>query len=213
MAQYFQIHPRNPQLRLIRQAVGIIESGGVLAYPTDSSYALGCRFGNVQGAQRMRDIRMLDERHNFTLVCAALSDVGRYVKLRNEAYRFIRAFTPGPYTFIVPATREIPRRFQNQRRRTVGLRIPDSEIVNALLAELGAPLLSTTLIMPGDAQPQSDADQIRDMLEHKVELVIDGGVCGIEPTTVIDLVNHEPEVLRVGKGDIAMLKSNEAWAI
>ena len=213
MAQYFQIHPRNPQPRLIRQAVGIIESGGVLAYPTDSSYALGCRFGNAQGAQRMRDIRGLDERHNFTLVCAALSDVGQFVKLSNEAYRFIKAFTPGPYTFIVPATREIPRRFQNQRRRTVGLRIPDSEIVNALLAELGAPLLSTTLILPADEQPQSDADQIRELLDHKVDLVIDGGACGIEPTTVIDLVDHEPEVLRVGKGDIAMLQLNEARAV
>lgn len=184
----------------------------MLAYPTDSSYALGCRFGNAEGAQRMREIRALDGRHNFTLVCAALSDVGQFMKLSNEMYRFIKSFTPGPYTFIVPATREIPRRFQNQRR-TVGLRIPDSEIVNALLAELGAPLFSTTLILPGDEQPQSDADRIRELLEHKVDLVIDGGACGIEPTTVIDLVNHEPEVVRVGKGDIAMLQSGEARAI
>jgi len=206
MAQYFQIHPHNPQPRLIRRAVEIVLDGGVIAYPTDSSYALGCLLDNTLAIQRMREIRALDENHNFTLVCSGLSEVGVYVKLANEAHRLIKSLTPGPYTFILPATREVPRRFQNQRRRTVGLRIPRAPIVSALLSELNAPLMSTTLILPNEELPQNDAQRIREVLEHYIDLVIDGGACGLEPTTVVDLVDGEPKVLRVGKGDLSPLQ-------
>ena len=201
MAQYFSIHPDNPQRRLIRQAVEIIRGGGVVAYPTDSSYALGCHLGDKQAQDRIRRIRRLDDRHNFTLVCRDLSEVGAYAQLGNDTYRLLKAHTPGPYTFVLPASREVPKRLQNPKRKTVGLRVPDSAIVQDLLSELGEPLMSVTLILPDDTEPLSDPQEIRERLEHHVDLVIDGGSCGVEPTTVVNLVEAVPRIRRVGKGD------------
>lgn len=202
MAQYFAIHPTHPQPRLIRQAVDIIRHGGVVAYPTDSSYALGCHIGDKEAMERIRAIRQLTDRHNFTLVCRDLSQVALYAKVDNVTYRLLKANTPGPYTFILPATREVPRRLQNPRRRTIGLRVPDHVIAQALLAELGEPLMSVTLMLPGEPAPMNDPREIRDALEHRVDLVIDGGPCDIEPTTVVDLESGVPRVTRVGKGDV-----------
>ncbi len=201
MAQYFQIHPVNPQSRLIKQAVEIIRQGGVIVYPTDSSYAIGCHIGDKAAMDRIRRIRRLGSDHNFTLVARDLSEIGLYARLDNERYRRIRAVTPGSYTFILPATRQVPRRLQHPRRRTIGLRIPDSRIVQALLAELGEPIMSSTLILPGADAPLSDPVEIREILEHDVDLVIDGGHCGIEPTTVVEWIDDLPVVTRHGKGD------------
>lgn len=203
MAQYFQIHPTHPQPRLIRRAAGIVRAGGVIAYPTDSSYALGCHIGDKAALERIRRIRRLDEDHNFTLVVRDLSELAQYARVGNADYRVLKANTPGPYTFILPATREVPRRLQHPRRKTIGLRMPDTPIVRALLAELGEPLLSTTLILPGEALPLSDPEEIRARLEHDVDLVIDGGFCGLEPTTVVVLENGVARVTRRGKGDVA----------
>ena len=200
MAQYFQIHPQNPQLRLIKRAVGIVREGGVIAYPTDSSYALGCHIGDKNSMDRIHTIRRLDKNHNFTLVARDLSEVSLYVKLENRQYRLIKAYTPGPYTFILPASREVPRRLQNLKRKTIGLRIPDYPIVLALLDELAEPMMSSTLILPDANEPLSDPHDIREKLEHEVDLVIDGGPCGLEPTTVIDLVGEVPTIARQGKG-------------
>lgn len=200
MAQYFQIHPVNPQPRLIKQTVEIINDGGVVVYPTDSCYALGCHIGDKNAMDRIRTIRRLDEDHNFTLVSRDLSQISEYAKLENEQYRLIKACTPGPYTFILPATRQVPRRLQHPKRKTIGLRIPDSAIVSALLLELGEPLMSSTLILPGE-QPMSDPREIRERLEHFVDLVVDGGYCGIEPTTVVRWLGDRPEVIRTGRGD------------
>ncbi|MBK6512160.1 MAG: threonylcarbamoyl-AMP synthase [Haliea sp.] len=203
MSQFFQIHPDNPQARLVRQAVDIIKQGGVVVYPTDSAYALGCHIGDKSALDRIRRIRKLDDRHNFTLVCRDLSEIATYAKVSNAAYRLLRHTTPGPYTFILPATSEVPRRLMHPKRKTVGLRVPDNVIAAALLADLGEPLMSVTLIMPGDEFPLIDPYDIRETLQHEVDLVIDGGYCGLEPTTVVDLADETPVVMRVGKGDVA----------
>jgi len=205
MAQYFQIHPQNPQARLIKQAAEIIRQGGVIAYPTDSSYALGCQIGDKAALERIRRIRRTDDRHNFTLVCRDLSEVGLYAKVTNADYRIMKANTPGPYTFVLAATREVPRRLQNPRRKTIGLRVPDHPIPQALLAELNEPLMSSTLILPGERLPLSDPEEIRRRLEHQVDLVIDGGYCGLEPTTVVVLEDGKATIARRGKGEIAPL--------
>lgn len=201
MAQYFEIHPDNPQLRLIKQAVEILRKGGVIAYPTDSSYALGCHIGDKQALDRIRRIRQVSKTHNFTLVCRDLSEVGVYAKVDNKVYRLLKHYTPGPYTFILEATGEVPRRLLNVKRKTIGLRVPDNPISLALLEELGQPLMSSTLLMPDTKLPLNDPYEIRQQLEHQVDLVIDGGHCELEPTTVVDLVSGIPEIIRVGKGD------------
>lgn len=201
MAQYFEIHPKNPQRRLIKQAVDIMRAGGVIVYPTDSSYAIGCHIGDKSSMDRIRRIRRLDKKHNFTLVARDLSEISLYAKIDNEQFRMIKAYTPGPYTFIVPATRQLPRRIQNPKRKTIGLRIPDSEIVRSLLTELKEPIMSSTLILPKQDLPMSDPHEIRNILEHEVDAVIDGGLCGFEPTTVIEWVGDTPVVRREGKGN------------
>jgi len=201
MSQYFQIHPVTPQQRLINQAVDIIRKGGVIAYPTDSAYALGCRLDDKQAMDRIRQIRNLDERHHFTLVCRDLSEIGVYARVNNTAFRLIKAHTPGPYTFILAATREVPRRLLHPKRKTIGLRVPDNAIAQALVAGMGEPLASTTLQLPGDERPLSDPEVIRERLERQVDLVIDGGHGPVEPTTVVDFVEDVPEVVRHGAGD------------
>ncbi len=205
MSQFFQIHPVNPQLRLIAQAVEIIRADGLIVYPTDSSYALGCHVGDKTGMERIRRIRELDKQHNFTLVCRDLSEISTYAKVDNSSYRLLKSLTPGPYTFILKATHEVPRRLQNPKRKTIGIRIPENPIAQALLEELGEPLMSSTLILPGQERPETDAHDIRERLEHEVELVIDGDNCGLEPTTVIDLVDGSMEVVRKGRGSDQVL--------
>jgi tRNA threonylcarbamoyl adenosine modification protein (Sua5/YciO/YrdC/YwlC family) len=207
MSQYFQIHPDNPQPRLIKQAVDIINSGGVIVYPTDSGYALGCLIGDKSAMERIRAIRKVDDRHNFTLVCRDLSEISLYAKLDNTAFRLIKNFTPGPYTFILPATREVPRRLQHPKRKTIGLRVPDNRICMALLETLGQPLMSSTLILPDEELPLTDPYDIRHALEHSVDLIIDGGNCGIVPTTVVDLVDGTPVVVRAGLGPADVFES------
>ena len=205
MAQYFQIHPINPQPRLIKRAIEIVQHGGLIVYPTDSSYAIGCHIGDKSAMERIRRIRRVDDRHNFTLVCRDLSEVALYARLSNADYRLIRAHTPGAYTFILPATREVPRRLQNPRRKTIGLRVPDHPIAQALAAELREPLLSSTLILPGDATPLNDPEMIRERLEHEVDLVIDAGPAGLEPTTVVVLDDGVVDIARHGRGDVDAL--------
>lgn len=200
MSQYFQIHPDNPQQRLIHQAVEMVQNGAVIVYPTDSAYALGCHLGDKKALDRIRRIRQVDDKHNFTLVCRDLSEIATYAKVDNSAYRLLNAHTPGPYTFILKGTREVPRRLMHPKRRTIGLRVPDNNIVRMLLAELNEPLMSCTLILPGEDMPTTDANEIREMLEHQVDLVIDGGHCGIDPTTVVDMTGGVPEILRHGMG-------------
>ena len=202
MAQFFSINPDNPQLRLIRQAVAILRSDGVIVYPTDSCYALGCHLGDKNAMTRIRTIRQVDDRHHFTLVCRDLAEISHYAKVDNSQYRLLKASTPGSYTFILEATREVPRRLQHPKRNTIGLRIPRHPVVQALLEELKEPLLSSTLMLPGDELPLNDAEEIRDRLEHQVELVLDGGPCGLEMTTVIDLTGEVPELTRQGKGSL-----------
>ena len=203
MSQFFQIHPLNPQVRLIRQAVEIIRNDGLVVYPTDSSYALGCHVGDKRGMERIRRIRSLDNRHNFTLMCRDLSEISTYAKLDNSSYRLLKSLTPGAYTFILKATHEVPRRLQNPKRKTIGIRVPDHPVTQALLDELGEPLMSSTLILPGKDMPETDANDIRERLEHEVDLVIDGDHCGVEPTTVVDLVDGVARVLRQGCGSVA----------
>ncbi|QTR48713.1 L-threonylcarbamoyladenylate synthase [Candidatus Thiothrix anitrata] len=205
MSQYFQIHPENPQVRLVRQAVQIIRDGGVVVFPTDSSYAIGCSLDNKTAMERIQRIRRIDNKHNFTLICRDLSEIATYAIVDNINYRLIKSLTPGPYTFILQATREVPRRLQNAKRKTVGVRLPDHIVTQALLRELNEPLMSSTLILPGDDLPMIDPYQIRLSLEHQVDLVIDGGFCGHEPTTVVDLMESRPQVLREGKGSIGWL--------
>ncbi len=205
MSQYFAIHPENPQPRLIRRAADLIRSGGIVVYPTDSCYALGCHIGDKAATERIRAIRGVDERHHLTLVCRDLSELANYARVDNSQFRLLKAVTPGSYVFILKATRELPKRLQHPKRRTVGLRIPDHPVVDALLAELGEPILSSTLLLPGDELPYTDAAEIRERLEHQVELVLDGGSCGTEPSTVIDLTEVEPRLLRAGKGALASL--------
>ena len=205
MSQFFQIHPVNPQARLIRQAVEILRANGLIVYPTDSSYALGCHVGDKRGMERIRRIRALDNKHNFTLVCRDLSEIAIYARVDNSAYRLLRSLTPGPYTFILSATHEVPRRLQNPKRKTIGIRVPDHPIAQALLADLGQPLMSSTLILPGKDIPETEAEEIRERLERDVDLVIDGGHCGFEPTTVIDMSEGAPQVLRQGCGPVDIL--------
>ena len=202
MSQFFRIHPENPQLRLINQAVEIVRKGGVIAYPTDSAYALGCHIGDKKALERIRQIRRLDASHNFTLVCRDLSDLGTYAQVNNASYRLLKAYTPGPFTFILQAGREVPRRLVHPKRKTIGVRVPENEISQALLRELGEPLMSSTLILPDDEYPLTDPVEIRDLLEHQLDLVIDGGFCGLEPTTVVNLEDDAPRVTRQGRGII-----------
>ncbi len=205
MSQFFQIHPDNPQPRLIKQAVEILRGRGVIAYPTDSAYALGCLIGEKSAMERIRRIRRLDDEHNFTLMCRDLSELGTYARVDNSVYRLLRQHTPGPYTFILKATGEVPRRLMHPKRRTIGLRVPDNAVTLALLEALDEPLMSVTLILPGDDLPMTDPHDIRQTLEHQVDLVIDGGYCGLEPTTVVDLVELPPVVRRQGLGDASSL--------
>ena len=202
MAQFFSIHTDTPHSRLIKQAVTIVRSGGIIVYPTDSCYALGCHLGDKGAMIRIRTIRQVDERHHFTLVCRNLAEIATYAKVDNSQYRLLKATTPGSYTFILQATREVPRRMQHPKRNTIGLRVPDHPVVLALLEELNEPLLSSTLILPGDEYPLNDADEIRERLEHQVELVMDAGSCGIDMTTVIDLTSDVPVLVRQGKGSL-----------
>lgn len=205
MAQYFAIHPLNPQPRLIRQAAAIVRDGGVIAYPTDSSYALGCHVGDAAAAQRIRALRGVDDKHHLTLVCRDLAEIARYALLDNWQFRIVKQGVPGSYTFLLPATREVPRRLKHPRRSSIGVRVPEHAVVQALLAELDEPILSSTLIPPGESQPLNDPDEIRERYEHQLDLIIDSGACHLEPTTVVDLAISPPEVIRLGRGDPARL--------
>lgn len=206
MSQFFQIHPENPQSRLINQAVDIIKQGGVVVYPTDSAYALGCHLGDKKAMERIRRIRKLTEKHNFTLMCRDLSELATYAVVDNSVYRMIKHVTPGPYTFILKASREVPRRLLQAKRKTIGLRVPDNVVSLALLEALGEPMMSVSLILPGDDYPEIDPYIIRDSLEHDVDLVIDGGFCGMEMTTVVDLADDDNvNVIREGKGELSAL--------
>lgn len=203
MAQFFQIHPENPQHRLVIQAADIIRKGGVVVYPTDSAYALGCHIGDKDALERIRALRKLDKHHNFTLMCRDLSELATYARVGNQAFRLLKNNTPGAYTFILEATAEVPRRLMHPKRKTIGLRVPDNAIALALLEELGEPLMTSSLLLPGEDYPMTDPYEIRDSLEHHVDLVIDGGYCGLEPTTVVDLTTDSPELIRQGKGDFS----------
>lgn len=202
MSQFFQIHPDNPQTRLIRQAAQIIDQGGVVALPTDSSYALACHLDDKAAADRLRRIRGIDEKHHLSLLVRDLSELASFAQVDNRQYRLIKAVTPGPYVFILEATKEVPRRLSHPSRKTIGLRVPDHAITLALLTELGQPLLASTLIMPGEQDPLNDAEEIRSRLEHQVELVVDGGACPLEPSTVIDLTGEAPVLVRAGRGPV-----------
>ena len=206
MSQLFQIHPDNPQARLINQAVDIIKKGGVVVYPTDCAYALGCHLGDKSALEKIKRIRKLDDKHNFTLVCRDLSEIGTYAKVDNSVYRLLKSHTPGAYTFILNATTEVPRRLLHPKRRTIGLRIPENNIALQLMEALGEPIMSTSLIMPGEELPLMDPYEIRDLLQHEVDLVIDGGYCGMEATSVINLVDDVPVVIREGSGDVSAFK-------
>ena len=206
MSQLLELHPKNPQLRLVRLAVDAVRAGGVIVYPTDSCYALGCALGDKAAMERIARIRETDRHHHFTLVCRDLSQIARYARVENWQYRLLKACTPGPYTFILEATREVPRRLQNPKRRTIGLRVPQHPVPQLLLEELGEPLMSSTLSLPGDAYPLTDAAEIYARLKHQVDVVLDGGNCGLEPTTVVDLAGPAPVVVRVGeKANVARL--------
>lgn len=204
MSQFFQIHPDNPQLRLINQAVQIINGGGIVALPTDSCYALVCRLDDKDAVTRLRRIRNVDDKHHLTLLCRDLSEIALYARVDNQQYRLLKTATPGPYTFILEASKEVPRRVSHPSRKTIGLRVPENRIAQALLEELAQPLLGTTLILPGDDAPLTDAEHIRERLAKQVDLIIDGGACSLEPTTVIDLTDNEPVLIRQGRGDAAM---------
>lgn len=205
MAQFFSIHPENPQARLVRQATEIVRRGGVVVYPTDSAYAIACEIGNKDGVERIRRLRQVGKGHNFTLVCRDLSELATYGRVDNSTFRLLKAHTPGPYTFILDATREVPRRLMHPKRRTIGLRVPAHPIAEALLQDLGEPLMSSSLVLPGDDLPLTDPWEIRETLEHDVDLVIDGGFCGMETTTVVDLSGAEPVLLRQGRGSVEAL--------
>ena len=202
MSQFFSINAENPQARLIKQAVDIIRKGGLVVYPTDSCYAIGCKLDSKDALERVRRIRQLDDKHHFTLACSDLSQLSSYAKVDNRAYRILKATTPGSYTFILEATKEVPRRVSHPKKLTVGLRVPDHPIALAMLEELGEPILSSTLMLPGEEYPMTDAWEIRDRLEHEVDLVIEGGYCGMEPTTVVDLSGEEALLIRAGKGSL-----------
>lgn len=207
-SRFIEIHPKDPQRRLIRQAVEIIRAGGIVVYPTDSCYALGCHIGDKSAMERIARIRETDKNHNFTLVCRDLSEIATYARVNNQQYRWLKSHTPGPYTFILLATRETPKRLQNPKRRTIGIRIPDHPVPLLLLEELGEPLMSSTLIMPGDDAPLTDAREIQERLYHFVDAVIDGGNCGFEATSVIDLTADVPTLMRKGKGDVSAFLPN-----
>ena len=202
MSQFFIIHPDNPQPRLIREAIKLIRQGGVVVYPTDSAYAIGCQLADKNALERIRQLRQLDEKHNFTLICRDLSELSTYAMVSNSVFRFLKAHTPGPYTFILQATREVPKRLLHPKRNTIGIRVPDNKIVQALLSELNEPLMSLSLVLPDQVYPFIDAHEIYDTLSKRVDLIIDGGPCGVTPTTVVDLVNEVPQVVRAGKGDV-----------
>lgn len=201
MARYFDVHPDNPQPRILRQVVGLVQAGGLIAYPTDSCFALGCQLGDRHGLDRIRDIRRLNERHHFTLVCRDFAQLGQFVQISNAMFRLVKSCIPGSFTFVLPATREVPRRMLHPRKRTVGVRVPDHTVTQALLAELGEPLVSSTLILPGEDEPLTQGWEIKERLDHVLDGVVDAGDCGKEPTTVVDLSGDEPEVLRRGAGD------------
>ncbi|GIZ53539.1 L-threonylcarbamoyladenylate synthase [Noviherbaspirillum aridicola] len=204
MSQYFQIHPENPQLRLIKQAADIIHRGGIVALPTDACYALVCHLDDKSAVERLRRIRGVDDKHHLTLLCRDLSEIAQYARVDNRQYRLLKAATPGPYTVILEATKEVPRRLSHPSRRTIGLRVPENPVASALLEELGQPLIGTTLILPDDTDPLTDPEEVRERLQRQVELVIDGGACSLEPTTVIDLTGDEPELVRQGRGDASV---------
>lgn len=205
MAQFFSVHPQQPQPRLIRQAVEILREGGVIAFPTDAAYSLGCRIGDAEAVACIRAIRGVDERHHFTLMCRDLSEIANYARVDNVQFRLLKAVTPGSYTFILEATKELPRRILHPKRKTIGLRVPDHPVPLALLAELNEPMLTSTLILPGEDRPLHDAAQIRERLERRIELVIEAGPCGLEMTTVVDLSGPAPELVRTGRGPIESL--------
>jgi tRNA threonylcarbamoyl adenosine modification protein (Sua5/YciO/YrdC/YwlC family) len=206
MAQYFQVHPKDPQPRLIRRSVEIVRDGGLIVYPTDSSYAFGCRMDTKNGLERIRRIRQLEEDHNFTLVCIDLSQIATFARINNEAFRLIKSLTPGPFTFVLPATRETPRRLQHSKRKTIGIRLPDNPITMALVSELREPLFSSTLILPGQDEAMADPEDIRQRLEKEVDLIIDAGVVAYEPTTILGFTEDRPEILRQGKGIAGSLR-------
>ncbi|MDQ9171740.1 L-threonylcarbamoyladenylate synthase [Oxalobacteraceae bacterium R-40] len=204
MSQFFSIHPDNPQPRLIKQAAQMVNSGGIVALPTDSCYALVCRLDDKSAAERLRRIRGVDDKHHLTILCRDLSEISLYARVDNRQYRLLKTATPGPYTFILEATKEVPRRVSHPSRKTIGLRIPENPIAQALLEELGQPVLSTTLILPDDEEPLNDPEEIRNRIERQIELIIDGGACGLEPTSVVDLTDDEPVLVRQGRGDVGM---------
>jgi tRNA threonylcarbamoyl adenosine modification protein (Sua5/YciO/YrdC/YwlC family) len=204
MSQFFQIHPDNPQLRLIKQAAQIIDQGGIVALPTDSCYALVCHLDDKDAVMRLRRIRGVDEKHHLTLLCRDLSEIAQYAKVDNRQFRMLKAATPGAYTFILEATKEVPRRLSHPSRKTIGLRVPENSITHALLAELKQPLLGTTLILPDEDEPLTDPELVRERLEKQIDLVIDGGACSLIPTTVIDMTQEMPELIRQGRGDAAL---------
>lgn len=209
MAQYFEVHPENPQARLLKQAVSLLKSGSVIAVPTDSSYALVCQLDDREAAEQLRRIRQVDDKHHLTLLCRDLSELANYAKVDNRQYRLLKSATPGPYTFILEATKEVPRRVSHPQRKTIGLRVPEHKVLLALLELLGAPLLATTLIAPGETDPMNDAVEIRSRFEHVLAAVVDAGACAQEPTTVVDLTplgeGEDPLVIRVGRGELAAL--------
>lgn len=204
MARLITIHPDNPQLRLIRQVAECLAGGGVVVYPTDSSYALGCHIGDKDAMERIRRLRQLDDGHNFTLVCRDLSEIATYAMVDNSAYRLLKAYTPGPFTFILQATREVPRRLQHPKRKTIGIRVPDHVIAQQIIVSHGEPILSSTLMLPGDDMVMTDPYEMQDRIGKQIDLIVDGGYCGYEPTTVVDLTQAVPRVLRVGKGDSSL---------
>jgi tRNA threonylcarbamoyl adenosine modification protein (Sua5/YciO/YrdC/YwlC family) len=203
MARYFDVHPDNPQRRSITQVADLIRDGGLVAYPTDSCFALGCQIGNRDGLERIRSIRHLDDRHHFTLVCRDFAQLGKFVHIGNTVFRMVKNSTPGSYTFILPASKDVPRRLLHPKKRTVGVRIPDHVVTQALLTELGEPLLSSTLLLPDEAEPLTQGWEIKERLDHQVDAVLDSADCGTEPTTVIDLSVDEPEIVRRGAGDVS----------
>jgi len=200
LSQYFELHPQNPQPRLIRQAAQILRDGGLIAYPTDSCYALGCHIGDAAALERIRALREADRHHHYTLVCADLAEIGRYARIETWQFRLLKAATPGPFTFLLPATRKTPRRLQHAQRRTIGIRIPDHPVPHMLLAELGEPIMSSTLLLPGESAPLTSGREIRARLEHQIDAVLDSGNCGLEPTTVVDLAVSPPVIRRQGRG-------------
>ncbi len=201
VARYFDVHPDNPQARSIRQVIDLVRGDGLIAYPTDSCYALGCRMGSKSGLERIRKLRQLDDRHHFTLICRDFAQLGQFVQINNAIFRAVKAATPGPYTFILPATKEVPRLLLHPKKKTVGVRIPEHIVTQALLAELGEPMVSSTLLLPGEVEPMTVGWEIKEALDHVLDAVVESGECGTEPTTVIDLSGGEPEVLRIGAGD------------